>query len=372
MWGYSLFRHGIGAILCLIVFAQSAYVQESVNLGKVEIPAEPTRTWTNSFGQSVEASFVGIDGTMVQLLIQGKPIDAPLASLSESDIDYVDTTLTRFGSDLLARRDSVPDKETAESRLPASDWKRQIHRWAIDVRSFSKEPVAATAAWNRIRSIRDENAIKTLESQLKTEKDINVCIACLEALGGIGDQVAVSVLVRNAVVDKRKQVSAAASWELRNLSVPPIAIAEFAKLMKSSHGQSALMSLRISDLLEPLRPYEAPDSEITEAIIRLLTFKYDEKIPMVEWRGYDTGVIPHGSGWSRHARRQTRGVVVVNQKLVPNELALEMLKEYTGQDYAYNQSAWRKWLKSKGEESANKNAGDSNPRSSLKRRDIPL
>lgn len=356
MLGNSFFRNGLGVMLCVSVFARQAFVQEPVDLGKVVVRAEPPRAWTNCFDQSVEASFAGIDGTVVQLLVQGNPIDVPLASLSVSDIDYVKTTLARFGSDLLSRRDSMPDKETAESRLSASEWKRRINHWAMDVRSFPKEPIAATAARNRIRSIRDENAIKVLESKLKTEKDINVCIAFLEALGGIAGEHAVSVLVRNAVVNNRQEVSAAASWELRNLHVPSIAIAEFAKLMKTSYGQSALMTLHVSGLLEPLQPYEAPNSEITEAIIRLLELKYEEKVPIILWRGYDTGFIPIGSGGYRSARLQTQRSFVVNQKLVPNELALELLRKYTGQDYAYSQSAWRKWLKSEAQGSANANA----------------
>ncbi len=54
------------------------------------VPLASAREWTNNSGKTLEADFVRVEGDKVVLLIDGREVKYPIASLSLEDQDYID------------------------------------------------------------------------------------------------------------------------------------------------------------------------------------------------------------------------------------------------------------------------------------------
>jgi hypothetical protein len=97
--------------------------------------------------------------------------------------------------------------------------------------------------------------------------------------------------------------------------------------------------------LTKYRSGKVPDPHLFQGLVNSLVLPDVTWIPVVYW--YDTGAIPTFKGPTTHGYVRawgTRQGVVQKIDPKPNPIAEACLKEYTGQDYGYDQEKWKQWM----------------------------
>jgi hypothetical protein len=241
----------------------------------------------------------------------------------------------------------------SQMQLTGPEWNRQIQQWAKEIDSFAESPDAATNAWHKLRSVRDESAVERLEKHIARERSSTTAKACVEAIAGIGGPQASIALVRLAVSDERSQVRASALWGLREKGDSPTALLEIARLLRvPATRNNAYFCLRTTCLLRPLQAGERPHKEVLNSLIQLLTLTSADWVPVFLWQHRRLSA-------TRWAGRSTwRQIPIFSES--PNADALQTLQDYTHQNFGYNRRAWREWSDAQAK-SQNEEARDDSP-----------
>lgn len=109
-------------------------------------------------------------------------------------------------------------------------------------------------------------------------------------------------------------------------------------LGSSRYSPTAAEALSISRLAQPLSMTEEPDPALTNALINTLVVIETGRV----WVGGSKSRRGFSGSTGSHAYWWRGGYVPVQQRL-SNPQALKTLTEYTGEDYGYDQQAWKRW-----------------------------
>ncbi len=231
-----------------------------------------------------------------------------------------------------------PPRTPTEWRKTLAEWRRQIDPAALPEHNPEGE-----AAKERIRAIRDPNAVAALEAAFASEKNHNVRLVYLEALGRIEGPKTLKRLVDIAAThpgEAERQLAANLLGELpdRRDAIPPL----IKYLRSNAYSSYAAEALSASGLTQSQSRSEPPDPALTTALIDALVltgWRFDR----VWWEGppQGTGQGAGERGWQGGSSVYQRIVRV--QFPILNEKAFQALVEYTGEDYGFDQIAWRKW-----------------------------
>jgi hypothetical protein len=190
----------------------------------------------------------------------------------------------------------------------------------------------------RIRNIRDPNALDALKVALADGSDYPR-IVFLEPLALIGGRDAFRTLVDVSVTDRNVLVRKAAAEWLDKTGNAKDAIPQYVKYLRAPrYSASAARAVSTSGLTRELSSVETPDAALTNALISSLVIMERRIIPVKAWR---LTLLP-GKVDVGH-RYQERVVYTRTQFAQQNEEALRTLIAYTGENYGYDQQAWRRW-----------------------------
>ena len=92
------------------------------------------RSWTNSDGKSIQAEYVSSDGTTVQLMIGGKPVDYPLVKLSLADREFVTAQTRPSKSAISTQTGEITDVKIGPRLFPAPEdyYKDRVRKDCIE------------------------------------------------------------------------------------------------------------------------------------------------------------------------------------------------------------------------------------------------
>jgi hypothetical protein len=317
--------------------------------GALQIDGKVARDWTDPLGKSIHARLSGIYGATIFLEVEGeeKPMAYPLAGVNREDREYVRSVLRSCGHPELFPGVSNSSDEAANLVLNKDQWQKQLERWTKVILAAKRIPLDAEESRKHIRNIRDPNALEPLTSMIAKQSDDSVRTAYVEAIAGIGGRKATSLLVKLAATDDSGGVRASATWALCSLKDPSEALSEYAKYIPvKQFRDSTLTSLCMTGLIRPLNTYDYPP-QVTEKLIDVLIMNQPIDVPYYVWWGYDTGWVPHSDGKAYGVgRRALYHIQRRNMRFfipVPCEIARKLLVDQSGQDYSYDQAAWRHW-----------------------------
>ncbi|GAB5402871.1 MAG: hypothetical protein Aurels2KO_11020 [Aureliella sp.] len=333
LWGFS----GAFCVFVLSLLAQIAAANEPAGMASVEF--EVARKWTNAWDVSMDATLVSLHGGSVALKTESGTFVVPLATLSDDDVAYVESALAKIGRDSFFPGQATPDG-TEKSRQQSGDWRRVLESWAEIV--VEGGVIESEAAWNRIRNISDLAALDALLKMVDEAKDAAVAVACVEAIASLKSKEAIRELVRLSIEDERYPVANTAAWMIKSTGTSDAMLDEFERLLKAN-PERAMMTVFVADVADPRRiplsSCSTRHSGFTKSLIALLTVKQSKPAWIgkfkVQWGRVGT------TGVHLHRRASTVPTRVFFE--VAHPTALQLLKQYTNEDYGYNKRDWYRW-----------------------------
>lgn len=325
----------------------------TVEWAQLMLLLEPVRKWTLADGGEAEARFITVEGKNVVLLLNGGRVYGPFAKLSEDDRDYVRGVLKARGRGHLLR--DLRRRRPAVAADPASveEWRERFEEWLnpSGERSASAAGQVPEETIDRIRNIRDPEAVKPLVNLLAREKDIKLRATCLETLAAIGNKEAVRVLVRISLTDPDLSLRQVAAWEIAGVKDSDRLLTEFAPYVRGENSHFPALSLLYAfGLLQPASSTELPNEALTYALIDRLVGQGIKNVPVERWEGFDA-VTPKGyyGEFRYHSYRRWQRRFVPVKVPVRNPIAYETLTRYTGADHEYDRQAWKGWYRKRKE-----------------------
>jgi hypothetical protein len=216
----------------------------------------------------------------------------------------------------------------AQRQAAKTDWHRDIvtwRRWLDDRR--------AAEALQSIRSIRDPDAAPALKTLLDKERNLEVRALYLSVLGELKHPVAVQTLVELSLQDPDSEMRQQCLDHLLRVH-QPLSLTPYVKALKSPDN---IIVLRAAAALGRIGN-PAAISPLIDALVT--THKYDnpDAAPGEMNATFPTsgggGGLAMGGGGAR--------IVKVDQQ---NSEVLFALRELSGgQDFQYNEKAWRRWF----------------------------
>ena len=332
----------------MLVIGQQSWTHTALAeqpIGAVTIEFEPVRQWQNVWGVTLKARPLGLYGATVALDTEEGPTEVPLATLCDEDVSYLQEALKRIGKETLFLGAVAPNG-TDKLRQSASEWKRDIAGWAKVVQQDNG--MVSSAVWNHIRNVRDPVAVEILLNRLAAEKHGSLAIAYVEAIASIKSDEASRELVRLSIEDNRFSVANAAAWAIRTTSTRNVIFDEYASLLKMKKFQDrAIMSVFTSDVANPRRRAGSSNYErhsgFTKSLISLLTTTNSKPAWIGQWHLQGQFHGYSNSSWGFHRQLTIRSKSIRIFFEVPYPSALQLLKQYTGEDYGYNKRDWYRW-----------------------------
>jgi HEAT repeat protein len=243
-------------------------------------------------------------------------------------------------------RKPPPDDRPFET-MSTAEWRQRQAELRDAFQGEDKE--AKEAARLEIVNIRDPNALGVIRQMLALEEDHLLRRELLMPLAHIGGRAAVRELVEVSV--KGRGLAGQASLGLALTDEAPEAVPLLARYLQNRKYQArAVQALATSQILQPLGQGEKPDQRLTVGLIDALALKTPERVTTLgvvptghaSYLGTAGGTVQQAYSSRKYAMRK---VVVKVIKLSPNAMALELLKQYSGEDYQYNQKAWATWYR---------------------------
>jgi hypothetical protein len=263
--------------------------------------------------------------------------------------------LVGLGSAAFSVETSSGDAPAEEARKTLAEMRRELLEWRAIVddpgRSFDERQEAAA----RIEAIDDSRMTPIIGQMWDREKELRTSVTrrhlvkALQTIAETGDHKAFLKVVEASIQDKHMDIRRDAAIWVGTQPNRDKAIPIFAKYLKTpKYGNVALTSLGYTQI--PQNPSGPPDPDLVAAMIeRLIDVRpLGRRVPV----HFDTGRIPtapYGDYPNAYIRDWgTRTVWVVDYLNEPNELAKELLSQYTAQyrnqDYGYDQQQWRKHM----------------------------
>ena len=249
----------------------------------------------------------------------------------------VQTTESRGGAD-------GPDSTAVRDTMSTGEWRKQLEEWRQWIREADRKgpDERGEAAKEQIRGIRDVNAVRPLEAMLSDGRE-HWRTVFLEPLARIGGRQALKTLVRVSVMDSNVRVREAAARQIGGMENGRDAIPEYIKYLRSAqYSDEAAEALSWSGLAQQVSIIDEPDPALTNALINALVLKGTKDIPMI-YRRYYGSFQPRVGGYHASSGSVSERVYVPVHFPLPNPKVLETLVEYTGENYGYDQNAWKRW-----------------------------
>jgi len=212
-------------------------------------------------------------------------------------------------------------EEKAKRDLAQREWLARLRRWRADLAGER-----AAQAWQRFDEMNDPQAVPALRTLLAKEQERRVKIVYLDALHRIGDAGAVQAMVSTALHDADEEIFYESADRLKKL--PPHLIV---KPLLDSLGDP--VNVRVNRAAYLIG--KTGDPRLASPLIDALVTVHR--------------VIDRGTGETTTSFRGDGGIGMKNGSPtytdVPlqNRYVLEALVELTGQNFDYDQRAWRRW-----------------------------
>jgi hypothetical protein len=219
-------------------------------------------------------------------------------------------------------QDIEVQEEKSRRDLAETQWLVKLKRWRADLATDS-----AAQAYQLFEQLDDRLAVPALQKLLSQERQRKVKVLYLDALMRIGDAAAVQTLVQTALKDADKEI-----------------------FLEAADRLGKLPTHRISKpLVDSLRD---PDNVHVNRAAYVLGKTGDRRLvsPLVDAlvRLHRTTVVPNGGDTTSFGGDGSFGLSRGNEPKmvevpVQNQAVLEALVALTGQNFEYDQRAWRRW-----------------------------
>jgi HEAT repeat protein len=238
-------------------------------------------------------------------------------------------------------------------------WRKQLLQWRDEFFIFGREDRHTANAEDRnaryeagrgkIAAVNDPAAIPAIIKLMETDKEPQFRRALLVPLIASDDPAAEASLVRWSVEDENPLLREEAAKALAGRKGLDRYLPRYIAYLKSPvFVANAAEALLVTKIGKPPSQSQTPDVKLAKALINAM---HTSQYKVVPYRvAYDTGwlVGPRlgGSGTGTHGYRAwgTDEAMVRVKVPVPQPSVRAALKEYTGQDYEYDQARWREWL----------------------------
>jgi hypothetical protein len=239
-----------------------------------------------------------------------------------------------------------PEDDEPFETMTTAEWRVRLAELRRALDGDDKE--AAEAARLAICRIRDPNAFGVVKQMLLRDKDFEVRRMLTVPLARTGGDEALPVLADLAVKDAEVKGEAALALVLLDRAAALPLVAKY--LHNRRYQAQAVQTLALAQLIEPLEQDQKPDQQLTIGLIDALALKTigRTQVPAIVPTGSITARGFTGSrGFSFYSRRTyaLRNVTVNVVNLSPNEIALDLLQQYTGADHQFDLNAWTKWYR---------------------------
>jgi len=268
------------------------------------------------------------------------PSDSPLPDVS-GDVEVGEEPAEVKASE----EPPLESRSTAEWRKGFMAWRRQAVS-AVPARYPLREEDLAL-----LDRVRDRNAVSAIAALYKQERDLRVRMAYLRALSHIETTPAIEMLVQVSLADKEVRLRRLAAEGIAKMRNRKEAVELLARAIRNGKNRErALEVLDNAELTAPVSPGELPDPALTTALIDSLwvpQIKWVERELRASWTSPAPGTT-HGT-CSNYYYGRFRVPVEVTVQAPP---VLETLRRYSGEEYGYDQDAWRAWYNARQREFA--------------------
>lgn len=237
--------------------------------------------------------------------------------------------LVRWQGEYRTRQEVALLEHQAKQEAQALEWRKQLARWRDDL--TGRNPEAARTAEAAFESLREPSAASELLALLADERNLIVRRLLVRTVGQIGTPECLAALVSIALGEPDGELRAEALDYLVADSRPGLTV-PFVNALRAddsrviNHAGYALSRLGSAATLEPL--------------IDALVTTHRRKV------GNDSG----GQGYSLNAASGTTsfggGGPQIVERQQRNARVLGALVSLTGENYLYDEDAWRRWLAS--------------------------
>jgi len=227
-----------------------------------------------------------------------------------------------------------------EVQLMERDRKLEVARkqWYVDIRRWRDWLDGKRAAEGRrnLLAIDDPLAVPGLSDILADEPVPQARMIFIEALARIGTPAAMQVLARGAMEDPVEEVRLTCLDYLKKQPSPEVAGYFIGKLRSKDNKMVNRAAVALGQLESPTAISPLIDALITEHKFKLVTAGSGGSMSAT----FPTGGSGGGGGLSMNQKPK------IIKRLFQNQAVLDALVEITGQNFNYNQQAWKYWLAS--------------------------
>ena len=247
-----------------------------------------------------------------------------------------------------------------EEKAPAtiSQWKSQILAWKKDLRT---EPIKAEelapheAAAGKLASITDPLAVSVLGELLEAEDYTLIKVRLIPSLANIPGNPAAKVLVKVCVEERSPILVLAAAKAISESEGRERAIPYFVKYLERPQYRDRLAYILPKTGLTDFTDDTLPSRELFEALVTNLVTKDISWMPGAGWgrkingrtliepgKLRDASTIP-GERLHRKSDPLIKKAVEDATPVIEEEGIRQVLVSWTGEDFGFDQGAWRKW-----------------------------
>ncbi len=248
--------------------------------------------------------------------------------------------------------------EDAKAPLSISEWKSQILRWKQDLRIEPIKPEELApheAAVEKLSSITDPLAASVLGELLDAEDYVLIKARLIPCLANIPGNPAAKVLVKVCVEERCPILSLAAAKAISGSEQRERAIPYFVKYLERPQHRDQLAYILPKTGLTDFADEALPDRLLFEALVKNLVTKDIWWMPGAGWGLKDNGRKRFDSTKTRDTstisgkRLHQQSDPLVKQAVegatpvIEEEGIRQVLVSWTGEDFGFDQAAWRNW-----------------------------
>jgi len=222
-------------------------------------------------------------------------------------------------------------EQTKQRKEVSSDWKKDLQK----IRSSLGDP----AIRRKVEGITDPAAVKPLDDLLKKESDPKIRMILIRALSSIGTPEAVRDIAYYAMNDPVEDVRQICLDHIkRHPDMIPQAGAYFSTFLNNQNSDGTFVNPpdKINQAASAIRTIG--DTGQIGNLITALVSQHKETI--VIGPGERTNVGFGGGGGTGFSQGQSKQEII---KPSQNPEVLEALRRLSGENFGYDQAAWRRW-----------------------------
>lgn len=213
-----------------------------------------------------------------------------------------------------------------QSKANEREWYAKLNRLKADY--INGTPNKSQDAWQKLTSIDDPAAVPAILQEMKTEKLPRLLRAYIESLGRISNGAALRTLVDLSMGSATDQYQELALEQLKKGKHPDIVTLIAGELKSKDNKRVNRAGYALGELGDP---------SVIPAMIDALITKHKFQISSGDNGQMSAGFGSGGSGFSAGGKAQ-----IIEQAL-ENFQVLTALNKLSGQNFDYNQAAWRTW-----------------------------